>query len=46
MIAVDAGEPGRGRDSVTMTIRDAAGALVSSANGTITDGNIESLRQP
>ncbi|HZT76131.1 MAG TPA: DNA/RNA non-specific endonuclease [Vicinamibacterales bacterium] len=45
-VAVDAGEPGRGRDTFAITIRDASGHVVSTANATITDGNIQSLRMP
>jgi hypothetical protein len=43
-IAVDAGEPGRGRDSFAITIRSATGHIVSSVNATITQGNVQSLR--
>ena len=42
--ATDAGEPGRNRDSFTITIRDAAGAVVATIDGVITQGNIQSLR--
>jgi hypothetical protein len=41
--ATDAGEPGRGRDTFAITVRDAAGAVVASVNATLTAGNIDSL---
>ena len=44
--ATDAGEPGRGHDVFAITIRDSGGAIVASVNATITDGNIQSLKQP
>jgi hypothetical protein len=43
-VATDAGEPGRGRDSFTITIADPGGHVVATLNATITDGNIQSLR--
>jgi hypothetical protein len=43
-VAVDAGEPGRRRDSFRITVRDAAGHVVASVDADITGGNIESLR--
>jgi hypothetical protein len=42
--AVDAGEPGRGVDSLTIVVRDAANAVVASVSGILTGGNIQSLR--
>ena len=42
--AADAGEPGRNRDSFAITISDATGHVVASANAVITGGNIQSLR--
>lgn len=42
-VAVDAGEPGRGRDRFAITIRDAAGQVVAAVDAAIADGNIESL---
>lgn len=42
--ATDAGEPGRGRDTFVIAIRDAAGAVVASVNATLTSGNVQSLR--
>jgi lamin tail-like protein/putative Ig domain-containing protein/HYR domain-containing protein/transmembrane protein TMEM131 len=45
-VATDAGEPGRGRDSFRITVRDGAGQVVASVDGVITDGNIQSLRPP
>jgi len=44
VIAKDGGEPGRGVDAVAVTVRDGAGAIVASIDGTITAGNIASLR--
>ena len=43
-VAVDAGEPGRGRDSFTITVADGAGHVVATVNAVITDGNIQSSR--
>src|SRR5262249_38648988 len=45
-VATDAGEPGRGRDSFRITVRDGAGQVVASVDARITDGNIQSLRPP
>jgi len=42
-VAVDAGEPGRGRDRFAITVRDAAGHVVAAVDSVITDGNIDSL---
>jgi hypothetical protein len=42
--ATDQGEPGRGRDSFRVTIRDASGAVVMTSEGLLTEGNIQSLR--
>jgi beta-lactamase superfamily II metal-dependent hydrolase len=42
--AADAGEPGPNRDSFAITISDATGHVVASANGVITGGSIQSLR--
>jgi hypothetical protein len=42
--AVDAGEPGRGVDSLTIVVRDAANTVVASVSGILTGGNIQSLR--
>ncbi|HZP48071.1 MAG TPA: DNA/RNA non-specific endonuclease [Vicinamibacterales bacterium] len=44
--ALDAGEPGRGRDQFAITIRDAAGVVVATVAGTISSGNIESILVP
>lgn len=41
-VAVDAGEPGRGRDRFAITIRDTAGHIVAAVDSAIVDGNIES----
>jgi hypothetical protein len=43
-VAVDSGEPGRGRDRFSITIRDAAGHVIASVDSTISGGNIQSLR--
>ncbi len=42
--ATDQGEPGRGRDTFSIVIRDPTGATVASADGTLTGGNIQSSR--
>ena len=42
--AVDAGEPGAGRDRFTITVRSPQGAIVATVTGTITAGNIQSSR--
>jgi hypothetical protein len=44
--AVDGGEPGRGRDTFAITVRNASGQVVASVNAPITQGNIQSLRMP
>src|SRR5262249_993993 len=41
--ALDAGDPGRGRDQFSITIRDAGGAVVATVTGTIGSGSIQSL---
>ena len=43
-VAIDAGEPGRGRDSFAITVKDATGRVVATANALITGGNIQSSR--
>ena len=43
-IAVDGGEPGRGRDRFAITIRSATGQIVASVDAIVTGGNIQSLR--
>ncbi|MBI4489692.1 MAG: DUF11 domain-containing protein [Deltaproteobacteria bacterium] len=40
----DAGEPGRGRDSFAITVRDEAGSIVASVSGNLSGGNIQSLK--
>ena len=40
----DRGEPGRGRDTFSMVVRDAKGAIVVNAGGTLSAGNIQSSR--
>ena len=42
--ATDRGEPGRGRDTLALAIRDAGGTIVASVSGTIDGGNIQSTR--
>lgn len=42
--ASDRGEPGRGRDTFEVIVRNAAGAIVASASGTLREGNLQSLR--
>lgn len=42
--AIDAGEPGAGRDRFTMTIRSPQGAVVATVSGVIDAGNIQSSR--
>lgn len=46
LVAADRGEPGRGRDELTLTVRDAQGVAVLSATGVIDGGNVDSLRVP
>jgi HYR domain len=46
LVAADRGEPGRGRDEVTLTVRDAQGVVVLSSTGPIDRGNVDSLRVP
>ncbi len=45
-VATDAGEPGRGRDTFVIAVKDAAGHVVASINAPISDGNIQSLQPP
>jgi hypothetical protein len=42
MRAADRGEPGRGRDTFTLVVKDGRGTVVLSIGGTIDDGNIQS----
>jgi hypothetical protein len=42
--ASDVGEPGRGRDTFSLTISDASGKIVASVAGTLTGGNLQSNR--
>lgn len=42
--AVDQGEPGRHRESVSIVIRDASGAIVAQASGDLVSGNVQSQR--
>lgn len=43
LVAVDRGEPGRGRDAVSLTVWNAAGQVVLQSNGAIAAGNVDSL---
>lgn len=43
LVATDRGEPGRQRDTVTLTVRDAQGTVVWQQGGAITSGNVDSL---
>ena len=43
-VAIDAGEPGRGRDSFAITVKDATGHVVATVTALITGGNIQSSR--
>jgi hypothetical protein len=43
-VATDRGEPGRSRDTFSIVIRDAAGAVVAVADGPLSGGNIQSTR--
>ena len=42
--ASDLGEPGRGRDTLTVVVRAPNGSVVATLGGTLTSGNIQSLR--
>jgi hypothetical protein len=42
--ATDRGEPGRGRDTFSLVIRDTAGNIVAELTGTLDAGNIQSTR--
>ena len=42
--AADYGEPGRGRDTFSVVVRAPDGTVVASGAGTLTNGNIQSLR--
>lgn len=44
--ATDQGEPGAGRDTFSLTVKDGAGAVVFTASGVLDSGNIQSLRLP
>lgn len=43
-VATDHGEPGRGRDTFTVVVRAPDGAVVASSTGTLSTGNIQTLR--
>jgi uncharacterized repeat protein (TIGR01451 family)/CSLREA domain-containing protein len=40
----DEGEPGRGRDTFAITVRNAQGEIVATVSGTLSSGNIQSTR--
>ena len=42
--AVDNGEPGQGSDTVSIEVRSPGGALIYSAGGVLTDGNIQAKK--
>ena len=42
--ATDRGEPGTGRDSFAVTIKDASGAVVATVSGVLAGGNVQSNR--
>jgi len=42
--AADEGEPGRGRDTFAITVRDPEGVVVAFVNGVLSEGNIQSER--
>lgn len=42
--ATDQGEPGRGRDSFRILVRDGTGAVVAQVDGVLTEGNVQSQR--
>lgn len=44
VFAQDAGEPGRHRESIRITIRNSSGAIVASVDGVLTEGNVQSFR--
>lgn len=46
LVATDRGEPGRFRDEVSLTVRDAQGVVVFSTTGAIDAGNVDSVRVP
>ncbi len=42
--ATDAGEPGKGRDTFAITVKDQAGRVVATVSGNLSGGNIQSLK--
>jgi hypothetical protein len=44
VLATDRGEPGWGRDTISVVIKNALGAVVASISGTLDGGNIQSTR--
>jgi hypothetical protein len=44
MNATDRGEPGRGRDTFSLTVFAPSGRVVATAGGTLRDGNIQAMK--
>ncbi len=44
VVATDRGEPGRGRDTFSLVVKDARGVIVASVSGPLDGGNIQSTR--
>lgn len=42
--ATDQGEPGRGRDTFSLTVRDPGGSVVANVSGILAAGNVQSMR--
>jgi hypothetical protein len=42
--SADNGEPGVGRDTFSVTVRDPQGAIVLQTGGTLTAGNVDKLQ--
>ena len=42
--ATDQGEPGRGRDTFTLIVKDSRGEIVANVNGDLDGGNVQSTR--
>jgi hypothetical protein len=42
--ATDQGEPGRGRDTLSLAIKDPGGNVVANVSGILAAGNIQSMR--
>jgi len=43
-VATDRGEPGRGRDTFSVTIRNGSGAVVAAFDGTVVAGNVQAVK--